>query len=89
MVPEVRLPAVADIRVPAGPTGTFPVLQHDGPNHLGLRCNAFKEHQLAPITSGLCALSGAMQMCEAASIHPVVTMNNKGTVHAYIQIVSM
>ena len=28
------------------------VLQHDGPNHLGLRCNALPEHQMALITSG-------------------------------------
>ena len=30
-------------------------LQNDDPNHLGLRCNALPEHQMALITSGLCA----------------------------------
>ena len=28
------------------------VIRHDGPNHLGLRCNALPEHQMALITSG-------------------------------------
>ena len=27
------------------------ILQNGGPNHLGLRCNAFPEHQMPPITS--------------------------------------
>ena len=30
---------------------TWTILQKDGPNHLGLRCNAFHEHQMALITS--------------------------------------
>ena len=34
------------------PTTAWTILQHDGPHHLGLRCNAFSEHQLALITSG-------------------------------------
>ena len=33
-------------------TTTWTVLQHDDPNHLGLRCNALPEHQMALITSG-------------------------------------
>ena len=33
-------------------------LQHDGPNHLGLRCNALPGQQMALITSGLCARQG-------------------------------
>ena len=31
---------------------TWTILQNDDPNHLGLRCNAFLEHQMALITSG-------------------------------------
>ena len=35
------------------------ITRHDGPNHLGLRCNALPEHQTALITSVLCALQVA------------------------------
>ena len=31
---------------------TWTVFQNDDPNHLGLRCNAFPEHQMALIPSG-------------------------------------
>ena len=31
---------------------TWTILQNDDSNHLGLRCNAFPEHQMALITSG-------------------------------------
>ena len=30
--------------------------QQDGPDHLGIRCNALPEHRMALISSGLCAL---------------------------------
>ena len=30
---------------------TWSILQNDGPNHLGLRCNASPEHRMALITS--------------------------------------
>ena len=33
-------------------------LQHDGPNHLGLRCNALPSDTMALITSDLCARQG-------------------------------
>ena len=32
-------------------TTAWTVRQNDGPNHLGMRCNAFPEHQVALITS--------------------------------------
>ena len=35
---------------------TWTILQKDGPCHLGLRCNELPAHQMALITSGLCAL---------------------------------
>ena len=31
---------------------TWTILRTDGPNHLGLRCNAFPGHQMALVTSG-------------------------------------
>ena len=44
--------AAAPGRMPVrGPT-TLPILQNDGPCHLGLRCNALHAHQMALITSG-------------------------------------
>ena len=33
---------------------TWTMIRHDGPNHLGLRCDAILEHQMALITS-VCA----------------------------------
>ena len=42
-----KLTEKLEVRDPA----TWIVLQHDGPNHLGLRCNASLEHQMALITS--------------------------------------
>ena len=36
----------------AGTPATWTILQQHGPNHLGLRCNALPEHQIAVITSG-------------------------------------
>ena len=38
------------------PHTTWTILQDDGPNHLGLRCNAFPGHQNGPNHLGLCAL---------------------------------
>ena len=35
----------------AEPT-TWTIIQNDDPNHLGMRCNGFHEHQMALITSG-------------------------------------
>ena len=35
---------------------TWTIARHDGPNHLRLFCDAPPEHQMALITSGLCAL---------------------------------
>ena len=42
------------LRNPArcGHPTTSTTLQIDGPNHLGLRCNAFHRHRMARITSG-------------------------------------
>ena len=37
---------------------SWTIPQDDGPNHLGLRCDARPAHRMAPITSGLCAPSG-------------------------------
>ena len=37
------------------PLTTWTIIRHDGPNHLGLRCEALLEKQMALITSG-CAL---------------------------------
>ena len=47
----------ASIGKPSGgwvrdPPTAWTVLQHDGPDHLGLRCNAFPDHQMALIASG-------------------------------------
>ena len=39
-----------------GPT-TWTTLQNMTPNHLGLRCNALPEHQMALITSGCAPFS--------------------------------
>ena len=44
------------------PPQTWTVLQQDGPNHLGLWCDALPEHQTALITSGLRALQFMMCM---------------------------
>ena len=41
-----------DTHFGAGTSKTWTVLQNDGPNHLGLRCNALPAHQMALITSG-------------------------------------
>ena len=38
---------------------TCTALQHDGPNHLGLRCNALPGHQMALITSDYVPVSSS------------------------------
>ena len=40
-----------------GPPQTWTILQHDGPNHLGLWYNVLPEHQMALITSGCATFS--------------------------------
>ena len=42
----------AEMRALVRPPTTWTILQNDDPNHLGMRCNAFPEHQMALITSG-------------------------------------
>ena len=36
--------------------------KNDDPNHLGLRCNAVPEHQMALITSGCVPFTGAVSL---------------------------
>ena len=60
--PATSLTRLRDTRIPAlrrvgaslrcGHPTTWTIFQQDGPNHLGLRCNALHEHQMALITSG-------------------------------------
>ena len=40
------------VRLGAGPRTAWTILQHDGPNHLGVRCDALPPLQMALITSG-------------------------------------
>ena len=47
------------------PTPT--VLPNDDPNHLGLRCNALPEHQMALITSGCLPFSRPTRRMSARS----------------------
>ena len=42
--------------------------RHDGPNHLGLWCDALPEHQMALITSDCAAFSTAWRSSQ--STHP-------------------
>ena len=42
----------------SGGLATWTILQNDDPNHIGLRCNAIHEHQMALITSVRWAMSG-------------------------------
>ena len=47
---QAQLDAIKDHHEVRDPT-TWPILQHDGPNHLGLLYNALPDHQMALITS--------------------------------------
>ena len=43
---------------PVRDPATWTILQHDGPNHLGLWCDVLPEHQMALITSFCVPFSG-------------------------------
>ena len=50
--------------VPGAPPTTWTILQNNDPNHLGLRCNALPEHQMALIYLGMCVLTdGERKSC--------------------------
>ena len=53
-----ELPATAAAantgRTVPGPSQPWTTRRDDGPDHLGLRCSAFPQHQMALITSGCC-----------------------------------
>ena len=46
---------------------TWTITRHDGPNHLGLRCDALPEHQNGPNHLGLCAAIGFVSAAVGAT----------------------